>query len=90
MDFLLGIAVLSLLIPFNMLILKIIPKIHPITKVGMLYLMLFVNMVITITWVAALHADIKHVTPFALGIGLATTLNMCYKVIYLLILKDDK
>jgi hypothetical protein len=41
MDFLLGIAVLSLLIPFNMLILKIIAKIHPITRVGMLYLMLF-------------------------------------------------
>jgi hypothetical protein len=90
MDFLIGITVLGLLIPFNMLILKIIPKIHPITRVGMLYLMLFVNMVITLTWVAALHTEIKHVTQFAMGIGLATTLNMCYKVIYLLILTDDK
>ena len=90
MDFLLGILVLGLLIPFNQLILKVVPKIHPLTRIGMMYFMLFGNITITLVWVAALHGDIKNLNSFVMGIGLATILNMGYKIVHLLLFTSDK
>ena len=86
MNFLLGLALLAILIPFNMFALKIIDKIKsPSVGHGVLFIMLFGNMMFALAWGLGLKPEVTNMTSFLMGIGLASMLNMSYKITHLLI-----
>ena len=88
MNFLLGLALLVLLIPFNMFALKIIDKIKsPSVSHGVLVIMFFGNLMLALAWGLGLKPEVTNMTSFLIGIGLASMINMCYKITHLLITK---
>jgi len=89
MNFIFGIALLAILVPFNIFVLKILPKLSPRLSQVVLYSMTFGNMVIAVVWALGLKSEITNVRPFLTGIGLAVLLNTGYKISYV-ILKLNK
>ena len=91
MNFLLGLALLVLLIPFNMFALKIIDKIKsPSVSHGVLVIMFFGNLMLALAWGLGLKPEVTNITSFLIGIGLASMINMFYKITQLLITKKLK
>ncbi len=89
MNFIFGVALLAILVPFNTFVLKILPKLSPQLSQVVLYSMTFGNMVIAVVWALGLKSEITNVRPFLTGIGLAVLLNTGYKISYV-ILKLNK
>jgi hypothetical protein len=89
MNFLLGLALLILLIPFNRFALKMVPKISPLASQAILFFMLFGNLIIALGWGYGLRAEVTNMNSFIMGIGLACVLNMGYKITYLLVFNED-
>ena len=85
MNFLLGLSLLVILIPFNRFALKIIDKLPPSTSQAMLFAMLIGNMLFALGWSLGLEPEITNMTSFLIGIGLASAINMGYKITYLMI-----
>lgn len=89
MNFIFGVALLAILVPFNTFVLKILPKLSPQLSQVVLYSMTFGNMVIAVVWALGLKSEITNVRLFLTGIGLAVLLNTGYKISYV-ILKLNK
>lgn len=85
MNFLLGLSLLVILIPFNRFALKIIDKLPPATSQAMLFAILIGNMLFALGWALGLEPEITNMTSFLIGIGLASAINMGYKITYLMI-----
>ena len=84
MNFLLGLSLLIILLPFNMVALKIIDKLNtPSVSHGVLFIMFFGNMMFALAWGLGLKPEVTNMTSFLTGIGMASMINMCYKVTYL-------
>jgi hypothetical protein len=85
MNFLLGLTLLVLLIPFNVFALKVAKKLPPLASQGVLFFMLFGNMILALGWVFGLKEEITNMTSFIMGVGLASVINMGYKITYILV-----
>jgi hypothetical protein len=85
MNFLLGLSLLVMLIPFNRFALKIIEKLPPSASQGMLFAMVFGNMIFALGWALGLEPEVTNMNSFLIGIGLASLINMGYKITYLMI-----
>ena len=85
MNFLLGLSLLVILIPFNRFALKIINKLPPSASQAILFAMLIGNMLFALGWALGLEPEITNMTSFLIGIGLASAINMGYKITYLMI-----
>ncbi len=86
MNFLLGLSLLLLLMPFNMIALKIINKLKsPSVSHGILFIMFFGNMMFALAWGLGLKPEVTNMTSFIIGLGLASMINMGYKITYLLL-----
>jgi hypothetical protein len=51
----------------------------------MLFAMLIGNMLFALGWALGLEPEITNMTSFLIGIGLASAINMGYKITYLMI-----
>ena len=85
MNFLLGLSLLVILIPFNRFALKITNKLPPSASQAILFVMLIGNMMIALAWALGLEPEVTNMNSFLIGIGLASLINMCYKISYLMI-----
>ena len=85
MNFLLGISLLVILIPFNRFALKITNKLPPSASQAILFVMLIGNMMIALAWALGLEPEVTNMNSFLIGIGLASLINMGYKISYLMI-----
>jgi len=85
MNFLLGLALLAILIPFNRFALKVTNKLPPSASQGILFVMLFGNMILALGWSLGLEPEITNMSSFLIGVGLASLINMGYKITYLII-----
>jgi hypothetical protein len=85
MNFLLGLSLIAILIPFNRFALKIINKLPPSASQAILFAMLIGNMLFALTWALGLEPEVTNMTSFLMGIGLASLINMGYKITYLMI-----
>ncbi len=84
MDFLIGLSSVIPMVFFNKAVLKVIPKVHPHTTMGMIMIMLVGTGVIAITWTFGLQSEIQSTTSFVMGVGLALFSNMINKILFLL------
>lgn len=84
MDFLIGLSAVIPMIFFNKMVMNIVPKMHPHSTMGMIMIMLVGTGIISITWTFGLQAEVGNVTSFVMGIGLALSANMIYKILFLL------
>ena len=85
MNFLLGLALLAILIPFNRFALKVTNKLPQSASQGILFVMLFGNMILALGWSLGLEPEITNMSSFLIGVGLASLINMGYKITYLMI-----
>ena len=85
MNFLLGLSLLVILIPFNRFALKITNKLPPSASQSILFVMLIGNMMIALAWALGLEPEITNMSSFLIGVGLASLINMGYKIVYLMI-----
>ena len=85
MNFLLGLSLLAILIPFNRFVLKITNKLPPSASQGILFVMLIGNMMFAISWALGLEPEITNMKSFLIGVGLASVINMGYKITYIMI-----
>ena len=85
MNFLLGLALLAILIPFNRFALKVTNKLPSSASQGILFVMLFGNMILALGWSLGLEPEITNMSSFLIGVGLASLINMGYKITYLMI-----
>ena len=84
MDFLIGLSSVIPMVFFNKAVLKVIPKVHPHTTMGMIMIMLVGTGVIASTWTFGLQSEIQSTTSFVMGVGLALFSNMISKILFLL------
>ena len=84
MDFLIGLSSVIPMVFFNKAVLKVIPKVHPHTTMGMIMIMLVGTGVISISWTFGLQSEISNNTSFVMGVGLALFTNMISEILYLL------
>ena len=47
--------------------------------------MLFGNMILALGWSLGLEPEITNMSSFLIGVGLASLINMGYKIVYLMI-----
>ena len=85
MNFLLGLSLLVILIPFNRFALKITNKLPPSASQAILFVMLIGNMMIALAWALGLEPEVTNMNSFLIGIGLASLINMGYKISYIMI-----
>ena len=64
MNFLLGLSLLVILIPFNRFALKIIEKLPPSASQGMLFAMVFGNMIFALGWALGLEPEVTNMNSF--------------------------
>ena len=90
MNFLLGTALLIILIPYNLFALKLIQKISNNATQIYLTIMTLGNMLLAVMWSMGMTHEITNLTQFLMGIGLATIMNTTWKIIYVIVYLKKK
>jgi|TARA_B110000977_G_scaffold21982_1_gene26503 hypothetical protein len=85
MDFILGIALLFILIPFNLCVIKLTPKIAPEFGQAIIGIMFMGSLVFTIGWVFGVKSDITNQNAFIGGVAIALFTSMLFKIVYMLL-----
>tara|TARA_R110000772_G_scaffold55472_18_gene126618 strand:+ start:737 stop:1009 length:273 start_codon:yes stop_codon:yes gene_type:complete len=85
MDFILGIALIFILIPFNLFVIKLTNKIAPEFGQAIIGIMFMGSLVFTVGWVFGVKSDITNLNAFIGGVAIALFTNMLFKITYMLL-----
>lgn len=85
MDFILGIALIFILIPFNLCVIKLTTKIAPEFGQAIIGIMFMGSLVFTVGWVFGVKSDITNLNAFIGGVAIALFTNMLFKIAYMLL-----
>tara|TARA_B110000503_G_scaffold135338_1_gene215755 strand:+ start:3475 stop:3750 length:276 start_codon:yes stop_codon:yes gene_type:complete len=85
MDFILGIALIFILIPFNLCVIKLTNKIAPEFTEAIIGIMLMGSLLFTVAWVFGVKSDITNLKVFMGGVAIALFTNMLFKIVYMLL-----
>lgn len=85
MNFLLGLALVMLVLPFNYAVIKLVPRIAPELSQGIVFIMMFGTLGISCAYLFGIAPETTNRVQFLAGAGLAFTLNMGFKISYMLL-----
>lgn len=78
MDMLFGIGIIMILIPVNIILIKLVKGVYD--SFGVILLLMGLNAFIIGVYMFGLYDDITSLLKFGLGLGLAVILNMVVKI----------